>query len=155
MGPFLLRRLRRLVAPVTTAICLAGGVAGASAAPADLPPVLDLSFGTNGHALLGDDSVRDVQVTSRGTIVGAAHLCDVSACAFDERGFGIVRLLADGTPDPSFGGGDGRVGRLAGGPTATAFGIAETHGGRLVAVGSTDDAGVVVRVDSRGALDSH
>src|SRR5690606_42158588 len=52
------------------------------------------------------DRMRAVAVDPAGRVVGAG-VARATADAGDD--FAIVRLLADGSPDPTFGGGDGIV----------------------------------------------
>src|SRR4051812_8038398 len=123
----------RLARPVAIAMLAFGAWAGPSAAQDVLPPVLDLPFGTDGRALFPITAqINAVEVLSDGSIAGAGFICGDDVCADAQSGFGAVRVLADGTPDARFGGGDGRVGGLIGGPSASSTDIAEGRLGKLV-----------------------
>ena len=87
------------------------------------------------------DEVRALAVDARGRIYAggtAGNFSTASDCA-------LARLLPDGTPDPAFGGGDGKVTfRFAGAASGTfnqIFGLALQGDGRIVAVGRGNSGG--------------
>jgi uncharacterized delta-60 repeat protein len=139
------------------ALALVTGPTASAAAPGDL----DSTFGAgSGKVVLNftqapwgggyADEGHAVAVQSDGKIVlGGSSL--VPGSYFD---FGIARLLPDGTPDSSFGDGDGRVTTNVGGATAGNYvtDIALQPDGKIVAVGY--EGVVVARYTSTGELDS-
>ena len=126
----------------------------------------DLQFGTAGRATpfpasqALDTSAEDALIDPEGRIVavGSAEGSD------GESGLAVVRYLAGGAPDPTFGGGDGAVvlggdGRWAGCTQGEA--VARQPDGKLVVVGSDGCGGeaggvqvVAVRLDASGELDA-
>ena len=103
------------------------------------------------------DEVRALAVDARGRIYAggtAGNFSTASDCA-------LARLLPDGTPDPAFGGGDGKVTfRFAGAASGTfnqIFGLALQGDGRIVAVGRGNSGGNrrvgVARLTGAGDLD--
>jgi uncharacterized delta-60 repeat protein len=92
---------------------------------------LDASFGEGGvfhaHISSGDDNALDaaVQADGRIVVVGTAN-----------GDFAVVRLLANGALDTSFGGGDGVVTTDFAGAFDSAYGVAIQTDGRIVAAGT-------------------
>lgn len=145
--------------PASTTLALAGAALAASPAlAADLP--LDTTFGDAGATMLaiGDTwaQANDALVQPDGRIVLAGR-ANVGGADPGPR-VAIARLLPDGTPDASFGGGDGVV-TIKAGDGGEARAIVQQADGKLLAVGTTDaDWGAMprwslVRVDADGALD--
>ncbi len=127
---------------------------------------IDTGFGVNGRAIIPfdlttykDDNCFGVAIQRDGRIVlvGTARLSP------DDVNIGVVRLLANGNPDPSFGvGGQTNVGfDPAGQETAdNGGGIVIRTDGKIIVSGSTRPAGSnnadvsVVRFNIDGTLDS-
>jgi uncharacterized delta-60 repeat protein len=65
----------------------------------------------------------------------------------------VLRVLADGTPDPAFGGGDGKVFEFLG-AGATATDLVLQPDGKIVVVGGDGSGMVVARHMPDGGLDS-
>ncbi len=89
----------------------------------------DPSFGTDGRVVLPGGTANDVEVADDGTVVIAGNA--------SPTGFLVVRLLEDGSPDPSFGDGDGIVTGLTG-RTAGANDVALAPGGKIVVGGMVE-----------------
>lgn len=87
---------------------------------------VDAAFGTNGRVLLPLGTAFGITVAPDGTIVV------VGSAGFDVA---VVRLRTDGTPDASFGGGDGMV-TTAVGAEGQAVAAAVQRDGKIVVVGS-------------------
>lgn len=113
---------------------VAAGLAGhasprALAAPGDP----DLTFAGTGKVLTdftgGGDAAYGVAVQRDGKIVVVGG---------SQGNFALARYLANGDPDPSFGGGDGRVTTDFGGDGGLAWSVAIQADGRIVAAGETD-----------------
>jgi uncharacterized delta-60 repeat protein len=132
--------MRRLL-PVVTILILGAalaqrGLAPSWAGPNLKPGSLDPGFGIQGKSVEDFPGVRDfltsVVVQPDGRIVAAGQA---------EPGltdFAVLRYLADGTLDPSFGGGDGKVTTdfiQAVGSYDSAWGVALQEDGRIVAAG--------------------
>jgi uncharacterized delta-60 repeat protein len=83
----------------------------------------------------GDDHANAVAVQSDGKIV-VAGLATIGAPGSEQSDFAVARYNADGTPDASFGGGDGRVTADFGG-TDEALDVV-VAAGRITAVGDVD-----------------
>ncbi len=129
---------------------------------------LDGGFGKGGRVTTdfgagppAENMAHDVLVGPDGRITAVGE----AGGNFDGGGIGVARYLPDGSPDRSFGGGDGLVmvhqdGDLELCPVARA--VAPTAGGGLVLAGSTGCGGesdggvfmVVVRLTANGALDT-
>ncbi|HQA12445.1 delta-60 repeat domain-containing protein, partial [Zoogloea sp.] len=115
---------------------------------------LDTSFG-GGDGIVttaigsGDDQARAVSVLADGRILVAGY----SANGANDD-FALVRYLADGSLDTSFGGGDGIVTTAVGSADDQAWSMAVQADGRIVlgGVSSTDVA--VVRYLADGTLDT-
>jgi uncharacterized delta-60 repeat protein len=123
---------------------------------------LDATFGSGGTTVIpGGGIVSAVALQSDGKILLAGSLGDG---AFG-RGFGVMRLLPDGTLDPTFGAGFG-VSRvvttnfLPRNPQGFSVGVQALSDGRIVAAGSTYDPGkkryglAAARYLDDGTLDS-
>src|SRR5207237_5187863 len=129
LEPFLLVRRHLGTVLVVVLACVAvGAMAGpAAAAPGDL----DTTFaGGTGTAFFDPAVGTDIGY-------GAALQSDGKVLLFGMAGtgnFGLVRLKANGTPDPTFGGGDATVTTDFGG-TDRALAAAVTPSGRRVLAG--------------------
>ncbi len=120
----------------------------------------DDSFSGDGKRLVrfdpasGGDSPQDLAIQPDGRIVIAGY-SGVSS----NQAIGIVRLLPNGKPDPSFSGDGRRLVRFDNGTTYgdTGFAVALAPGGRIVVAGNTYNSGggsfAVVRLLSNGNLD--
>jgi uncharacterized delta-60 repeat protein len=95
---------------------------------------VDTSFGSGGQVIVGPGTIRDyaadvlVQPDGKILIGGAAS----TVWTYE---FGIVRLLPNGSLDPGFGGGDGRVMVPVDGMTAELSALALQPDGKIVAAG--------------------
>jgi uncharacterized delta-60 repeat protein len=151
-------------------------LAGSSSAPAQeqaffalsryLPDGrLDPGFGAGGEVItdLGssDAGASDVLVMADGRIVAAGQ----GGRTFEDEGMGVMRYLPDGSPDSSFGGGDGyaKVERVEqwGNDCLSARAVAVQRDGKLVLAGSVGCGGeaggmaiAVARLLADGRLDS-
>jgi uncharacterized delta-60 repeat protein len=118
---------------------------------------LDVTFDTDGMATifltLKEDRAYDVAIQPDGKIVLAGT---AAYSSFGGEHFGLVRLLADGSLDPTFDG-DGKA-ILDLGIQASGYGAALQADGKIVIVGETfvpgDRNAIVVRTTGSGALDS-
>ncbi len=96
---------------------------------------LDPGFGINGRAHVRFtgatlyDEPYSVTVQGNGKIVAGGY------AAFNENDFAVARLLADGTPDPGFGDGQGRAVASFSTRPDRAEGVAVTPGGAIVLAG--------------------
>ena len=99
---------------------------------------LDTSFGNNGKVVtsigLGDDGAQALAVQGDGKIVLAGFAANGNSDDFD---FALVRYLADGSIDPTFGTGGKVVTDIAGGSDDTGNGLTVLPGGRILVVGSS------------------
>lgn len=125
----------------------------------DTSGTLDPAFGPGGTVVIPGGIVRAIAVQGDGKILLAGY--------FDEGpfgGFGIMRLLADGSLDATFGAASGAPGVVTTGFTARytqgiAVGVQELADGRIIAAGSDWDprrlrgSFVAARYLSDGALD--
>ena len=98
---------------------------------------------------LGWSYPEDMVIQPDGKIVG---LGTVNGTAGGDRNFSLVRYNADGSPDTSFDG-DGRVVTSIG-TRDVAAAIAVQADGKIVAVGESDSAFVVLRYNVDGSLDN-
>jgi uncharacterized delta-60 repeat protein len=117
---------------------------------------VDQTFGAAGRvALPGDNVGRGLAVQSDGRIVLAGSI-DVAILPATQNRFALMRLLADGRIDDSFGAG-GRVQTAFVDRGDDAFGIAIQSDGKIVAAGRTNGQlnsnFAVARYDSKGDLD--
>jgi len=118
---------------------------------------LDTTFGTSGQVTTavgtGDDRIEDLAIQGDGRIVAAGYAADSSG--FSD--IALVRYLADGTLDPSFGE-DGIVTTRLGDLNDFANGVAIQPDGKIVVAGTSVVTGgrdfVVVRYRSDGSLDT-
>ncbi|MCA9753976.1 MAG: hypothetical protein KC591_17390 [Gemmatimonadetes bacterium] len=121
---------------------------------------LDPTFGNAGQATVpfpgGQSSAEAVRLQSDGKIVAAGT---VWYDGFTYPQFAVVRLNADGTPDPSFAG-QGLLSVNMGGLGASASDLRVQTDGKIVVVGysiesadQTDLDFAVLRIDSAGLLD--
>lgn len=112
---------------------------------------LDPSFGNRGMVFDSVFDPRALVVQPDGKIVAAGT---APAGAFTAYGF--ARYLSNGSPDPSFGGGTGKVSVLVN--TADnqqrAQAVAIAPDGKIVAAGETNDGAGVVRLNANGTPDS-
>lgn len=139
-------------ATIAMAVVALVSLGAAGAAPAAVPGELDLTFGGTGkvHPPFGPESGAGglaVQPDGRILVTGSAEA---------SAGFSVARLLSNGNPDPSWGGGDGVVTTPLG-EFAAALDVALQPDGRVVAVGQAMGAKnedfAIVRYLSNGELD--
>src|SRR6266571_162320 len=124
------------------------------------PGALDPSFGSGGIVVTDfngsiDDAAFAVAVQPDGKILAAGYVFS-SASNYD---FALVRYLADGSLDPSFGAGGKVATDFAGtGGSEQAFALALQPDGKIVAAGWTSSAGVsgfaLARYNADGSLDT-
>lgn len=103
--------------------------------PLDVTGQLDIEFGQNGKAWLEfPDSLwsiaNDVVVDHQGRLLVAAKVASKQGCQY-----GLMRLLADGSPDLSFGIDGHRVGQFETGRESTAGKIQLLPDGRILLCG--------------------
>jgi uncharacterized delta-60 repeat protein len=120
--------------------------AAADAAPADL----DRGFGSGGRTIVdfgGNDDTNATAIQPDGRIV-VAGATSIKADAV------VARLNADGTPDRSFGGGDG-VAVIESAASESLTAIEVQPDGKIVAAGSTSAGlnGIVYRLNTDGFPD--
>ena len=140
-------------------IVLGGGADDDFAATRLLPDgALDVTFDSDGMTTISlsvssDDRAYDVAIQPDGKIVLAGTAAYLS---FGSEDFGLVRLLSDGSLDPTFDG-DGKA-ILDLGARDSGYGAALQADGKIVIVGETfvlgDRDAIVVRTTGSGALDS-
>lgn len=137
---------------IATALVALAVLLPASGAVAAVPGELDPSFGVGGRAQppFGPESgVSGVAVQADGKIL-------VAGGSETAQAFSIARLLPNGSPDPSWGGGDG-VATTPLGEFAGALDVAVQPDGKVVAVGQAkgaeNDDFAIVRYLSDGELD--
>jgi len=99
----------------------------------------DMNFGTGGRTLTDfsgmNDQAKAVLIQPDGKIVVAGQ-AQVGTSRLDvDQDFAVARYLADGTPDPGFGGGDGKSTLTVGGHSDFVNGAALQADGRIVVVG--------------------
>lgn len=136
-----------------TILLAAPGLALAQAAG-----TLDASFGAGGRVFLplssNADRINAVAIDALGRIVGAGSARQVGSGNSD---WTVVRLLPDGTPDPSFGGGDGVVVLSLPSSNDEAWDLLLQPDGKIVVGGDVYPAGdpdvAVVRLEADGDLD--
>ncbi|MGH3656851.1 MAG: kelch repeat-containing protein, partial [Micromonosporaceae bacterium] len=119
----------------------------------------DATFGVAGvvtTTLQSDSAANAVAVQTDGKIVAAGHATDGTG-----RAFAVVRYLANGSLDATFGANGSVVTTVAGGPGTGAYGLAVLADGKLVVSGcsgSNADGNcsrlTLARYGSTGALDS-
>jgi len=140
---------RRFLSAAAAALCIAPA---AWAGAGDLDP----AFGAGGVTLIGFGSGADrgeaLAVQQDGRIVAAG-----AAFNGTDEDFAVVRILFDGSLDPSFGSG-GRVITPIGSEDDHANAIAIQDDGRILVAGQSKAGGVerfaIVRYDTNGALDA-
>jgi uncharacterized delta-60 repeat protein len=118
---------------------------------------LDTDFGAGGMVTtavgIGRAQAFDVVVRANGTIVAGGVATDGTS---DAGSFALVGYRANGTLDPSFGAG-GRVITHVGSGFDAISDLVPSAGGRLVAIGQAEAAGLtrfaLARYDSRGTPD--
>jgi uncharacterized delta-60 repeat protein len=98
----------------------------------------DTSFGTGGKTLTEFDGLNDqakaVLIQPDGKIVVAGQ-AQLGTLVTADQDFAVVRYLADGTPDPTFGGGDGKSTITVGGKSDFVNAAALQPDGSIVVVG--------------------
>lgn len=98
----------------------------------------DMGFGTGGKTLTDFDGLNDqaksVLIQPDGKIVVAGQV-QLGAVLAADQDFAVVRYLADGTPDPGFGGGDGKATLTVGGHSDFVSAAALQADGRILVVG--------------------
>jgi uncharacterized delta-60 repeat protein len=138
-------------------ILAAGGVGSSGAALGRFSSagVPDSAYGTNGILIQADSgtgsmrSLNEIEFDASGRIIGAGLGNGSIADAV-----GLARYGPDGTPDPSFGGGDGIVVNECGGITCEALDVAITADGGIATAGKLGGLNTgVVKVDANGAPD--
>jgi uncharacterized delta-60 repeat protein len=140
---------------VVVAHSLFGGVDAFGVARTDNKGILDPSFngsGTEVTALGANSAPTGVAIQKNGKIVVVGN----SGSGNDQ--FTVLRYLAGGGPDPSFGGGDGIVTTNFGSGDTDALDVAIQKDGKilvtgLIEVGSSRARGVLARYRSNGTLD--
>lgn len=140
---------RGTIGAALTVLVLLASAAGATAA---VPGELDLTFGGTGKVTppFGPESgAGGVAVQPDGRIL-------VTGSGEASAGFSVARLLPNGSPDPSWGGGDGVVTTPLG-EFADSLDVALQPDGKVVAVGQApgakDEDFAIVRYLSNGELD--
>lgn len=102
---------------------------------------LDTTFGGDGRARIDfggkDNYATDVATQADGKLLVAGHKAEQDAGASYVHDFTLARLHPDGTLDPSFGGGDGKV-VTDFGDDDTASALVVHGGGAPVVVGTTE-----------------
>jgi|GEM_PF-1899063 len=138
---------------VFAAFLALAGTAGA--APGDLDP----SFGGSGivrDAMTGNGAAAAaVAIDASGRIVVAGSAAQNAI----DGDLGVLRLNADGSPDPAFGGGGRVIAGLAPGSDEEACGLAIQADGRLVVAGTsflteTGTRSVALRLGADGLVDA-
>jgi uncharacterized delta-60 repeat protein len=125
----------RRAAILAVAATAAVAVAAAQAAPREL----DTGFGTSGGFTLTPVAPRDAHANAIARLPnGRILVVGASIAGATDHGIAIVRYLADGKPDPSFGGGDGKVGDQPGSGESTAEALAVQPDGKFVVAGATN-----------------
>ena len=98
----------------------------------------DAGFGTGGKTLTEFDGLNDqakaVMIQPDGKIVVAGQ-AQLGTFVTADQDFAVVRYLADGTPDPTFGGGDGKATITVGGKSDFVNAAALQGDGSIVVVG--------------------
>jgi uncharacterized delta-60 repeat protein len=117
---------------------------------------LDSSFGGTGIVTTairgGDDQAEAVIQQTDGKIVAAGGSFSTD---FDDSTVTLVRYLDNGTLDPNFGGGTGKVTTAIGTEhLAGALALIQQADGKLVVAGTTDTDILVVRYDTSGMPDT-
>jgi len=118
---------------------------------------LDFTFGTDGVTTVpnaGNDLVSDIAMQPDGSIVLVGTIDRFNE--WDTQDMALVRLLPDGSLDPTFG--DDGEARIDLGDAESGHGLALQPDGKILVAGDTlvpyDRDAIVVRTTSTGALDS-
>ncbi|MDJ0779659.1 MAG: DUF4347 domain-containing protein, partial [Gammaproteobacteria bacterium] len=110
---------------------------------------LDTGFGTGGmvftDASPGTDAIWDIFVQDDGSIVAAGSGNDQ---------FAVVRYLANGALDPSFGGGDGIVNTDFGAGNDYAYNVEVLGDGSILVGGNSNNDFAIAKYDASGNLDT-
>jgi uncharacterized delta-60 repeat protein len=142
--------LRQLAIGVTAAaaFALAGGTTAAHAAPG----ALDSTFASGGVLLTQPGSVQvegvAVQPDGKVVVLDAGNDPEKDPAAYQR----VLRFLPDGTPDPSFGGGDGVAEPLAS-PEFWTRTLGLAPDGKILVAGYSADDFAVARLMPDGSLD--
>jgi uncharacterized delta-60 repeat protein len=116
---------------------------------------LDSGFGGSGIVTTaigaGDDQIEALIQQSDGKLVAAGLSYDAG---FNSSTITLVRYLDDGTPDPAFGGGDGKVTTAVSSSFDGALALIEQTDHKLVVAGYADTDIVVVRYGTDGTPDA-
>jgi uncharacterized delta-60 repeat protein len=99
----------------------------------------------------GDDEIHALIQQADGKLVAAGLSYDAG---FNSSTITLVRYLDDGTPDPSFGGGDGKVTTAVSSSFDGALALIEQTDHKLVVAGYADTDIVVVRYGTDGTPDA-
>jgi uncharacterized delta-60 repeat protein len=146
------------VSTVRLAVSCLVGLLAASAGLAQPGGTLDGSFGNGGVVFVAVssniDRINAMAVDGLGRIVGVGSARQVGSGNSD---WTVVRLLADGAPDPSFGGGDGVVVISLPDSNDEAWDLLLQPDGKIVVGGDVYPGGdpdvAVVRLEADGDLD--
>jgi uncharacterized delta-60 repeat protein len=117
---------------------------------------LDTTFG-GGDGIVttavgaGDDEIKGLIQQSDGKLVAVGSSFDA---AFESSTLTLVRYLEDGTPDPDFGGGDGKVTTAVSSSFDEGLAVIEQSDHKLVVTGYADTDVVVVRYGTDGTPDA-
>ncbi len=144
------RESRDVMGTVLSLFLALGLVSAAHAAPGDL----DTSFSGDGKVITGlpgNARFTAVAIQADGRIVAAGGVFTQPGVAGD---FAVARYLANGTLDPSFGGGVGIVTTDFGTASDEASGVAIQADGRIVVAGSAGTSVAVARYNADGTLDA-
>jgi uncharacterized delta-60 repeat protein len=145
------------IAAALAALLLPPGRLAAQSMPGDL----DASFGVGGKAMIDFHQSTDIaegvalQPDGKLVIVGQTYINN----DYSEEDFAVLRLLPDGTPDPTFGV-NGRVTTDFPGLAATASSVVVQPDGRIVVAGGAFPLFtflgdfVLVRYETDGSLDT-
>lgn len=95
----------------------------------------DPGFGTNGRAHVKFTGATLYDEPFSVTLQGNGKIVAGGYAALNENDFAVARLLADGTPDPGFGDGQGRAVTSLSTRTDRAAGVAVAPGGAIVLAG--------------------
>src|SRR6185436_14991920 len=102
---------------------------------------------SDGKIVAGGDQIEGLIQQSDGKLVAAGLSYDAG---FNSSTITLVRYLDDGTPDPSFGGGDGKVTTAISSSFDGALALIEQTDHKLVVAGYADTDIVVVRYGTDG-----
>ena len=120
----------------------------------DATGALDSSFGGTGIVTTaigpGDDQVEALIQQTDGKLVAAGLSYDAN---FDSSVISLVRYLDDGTPDPMFGGGTGKITTSISSEFDGALALIQQTDDKLVVAGFGGTDVALVRYETNGALD--